>query len=438
MDALISVGEWYIDTTNHLLYIWTLDGSDPNNHTIEVASTAGTEDTAITLSSKSYITIDNLILEKHSGNAVKGLIGGTTSSYITMSNLEVRYGGYQGYGIMFNTNGSHNTVQDSTIHDIRNTGIYFSNGVDYPTIQRCTVYNIGQNDDVGDNGGITIGGGTTASSYATIENNELYNIGYAISAQSHNQTILIDRGGGTYIVRYNKIHDCVKGGIYVVGYAGSHSDGIQIYYNLVYNINAANNATYSGNAPGIGTSNADNVWIYNNVIWNIGTGATYGAPCMLITGTVGETLDNTIIENNVIGPSTGTKRRHYSARGNSTFTDFVSNYNCFYDSVGYVLYDAANNYTTVADFNTATGFEANSIVADPLFVSATDFRLQSGSPAKDTGVSVGLTKDYIGNYVPYNTTPDIGAYEYPSHPMTTIGTGSGTVTLGSGGTATLR
>jgi len=48
--------------------------------------------------------------------------------------------------------------------------------------------------------------------------------------------------------------------------------------------------------------------------------------------------------------------------------------------------------------------------ADPLFRSATDYRLKAGSPAINAGTDVGLTTDYDGK--PIRGVPDIGAYEY--------------------------
>ncbi len=53
---------------------------------------------------------------------------------------------------------------------------------------------------------------------------------------------------------------------------------------------------------------------------------------------------------------------------------------------------------------------ATSINGDPLFRSATDFRLKGGSPAINAGADVGLTTDFLGNDL-YGI-PDIGAYEY--------------------------
>lgn len=58
--------------------------------------------------------------------------------------------------------------------------------------------------------------------------------------------------------------------------------------------------------------------------------------------------------------------------------------------------------------------DGNSLTDDPLFISegGDNFELLSGSPARDTGVDVGLTEDFDGTAIPINTLFDIGAEEY--------------------------
>lgn len=57
------------------------------------------------------------------------------------------------------------------------------------------------------------------------------------------------------------------------------------------------------------------------------------------------------------------------------------------------------NYQTIPDQTSTNG----NISSNPQFVGSGDYSLQSGSPCRDAGTSVGL---------PANGTPDIGAYEY--------------------------
>jgi hypothetical protein len=58
-------------------------------------------------------------------------------------------------------------------------------------------------------------------------------------------------------------------------------------------------------------------------------------------------------------------------------------------------------YLNITPTNTTT---LNTIKLNPLFISTTDFKLQTLSPAIDAGVNVGFTF--------YGLSPDIGAYEY--------------------------
>ncbi|HEX7556214.1 MAG TPA: choice-of-anchor Q domain-containing protein [Leptolinea sp.] len=68
--------------------------------------------------------------------------------------------------------------------------------------------------------------------------------------------------------------------------------------------------------------------------------------------------------------------------------------------------------------------------ADPKFVSSTDFHLQSGSPAIDSGFNLGsvVPTDFDGVVRPQGAGNDIGAYEFKSGQQPT----RETLTLNSG------
>jgi len=65
--------------------------------------------------------------------------------------------------------------------------------------------------------------------------------------------------------------------------------------------------------------------------------------------------------------------------------------------------------------------KVNTSNADPLFISATDFALQVGSPAIDSGdnskIPSGITTDLFGNQRVFNTTVDMGVYEFGSNAL---------------------
>lgn len=67
----------------------------------------------------------------------------------------------------------------------------------------------------------------------------------------------------------------------------------------------------------------------------------------------------------------------------------------------------------------AAGYDSNGYDADPLFVGGTGvtaFQLQAGSPAIDTGDTLGFTADALGDTIPQGSAPEIGAFEYNTDP----------------------
>jgi hypothetical protein len=57
------------------------------------------------------------------------------------------------------------------------------------------------------------------------------------------------------------------------------------------------------------------------------------------------------------------------------------------------------------------GWDSGCISANPLFTGATDYHLESGSPAIDAGVTTSATRDHDGITRPQGSRFDIGAYE---------------------------
>jgi hypothetical protein len=418
----LTAGTWYNDTSAHLLYVWTLDGSDPTGHVMEACSNV--LDSAVSLTSISYVTFQDLIVEKGSATTI-GIIQGKSASNVIMSRLEIRYGGYQTYGLEF-TGGDHNTIQDSVVHDIRNDGIYFRVASTYASVLRNTVYNIGQNTDAGDNGAICLGGFPVGDSgYGLVEGNLVYNIGQSDVVTGHNHPIEIDRSSHT-VVRYNVVHDTIKGAISVGGTSDEHQTDTDIYGNLVYDINLSYGA-HTGQGAAILIDSAERIKVYNNVVWNIGD-SNYTAG-IWVDGTAGQTLDSIAIFNNIIGPvtaSSGSYRRTFQRGANATYTNLTDNNNIFYDPAGIILLNGASTYTSLATFQAAmTPQESASLNSDPLFVNASagNFTLLAASPAIHAGSNLGSPYNLgllsrsswpssvvIGDQNAYGTAWEIGAF----------------------------
>jgi hypothetical protein len=406
LPDLTSAGKYFVDSGNSLIYLWSTDNADPDTHTIE----AGDRVSCISVISKDYIKIHNLTLEKGRG-ITHSILTGDNVTYLIASNLTIKRSANQAYGIKF-ADGNNNTFEDLELFDISNTGIYIHQNETNAIIRRCLIHDVGNTSLAGDRGGITIGAIVGNADNALIEYNELYNIGSTSSPT--NQPIVIDSSDGA-IVRYNKLHDNIKGGICVSGEgdAGDHIDGVEVYYNLIYD-NNLEDVSQSGYGAGITLFNVDGGRVYNNVIWNYFC-SNWLTPGIFIGGTSGQTLDDTIVKNNIIGPFLGsTYRRHIIFRDTATFTNFTSDYNLFYDSDGLILLDSGNTYNSLSTYKTATGFDNNSIESDPLFTNASNnnFTYQSTSPAIDGGTDVGLSYDYRGTPVPQYGEVDVGVFEY--------------------------
>jgi len=131
-----------------------------------------------------------------------------------------------------------------------------------------------------------------------------------------------------------------------------------------------------------GSPNMDSVLFINNILYNNGSSARSNNYQLIIYEQV--SMDGNTFKNNLFYKS--------------GITDVI-----------YYGNDATNDYPhTVAEFNAENGNDGDIISAnlqlDPLFISTTNFNLQSTSPAINVGVNVGL---------PYKESfPDMGAYEY--------------------------
>jgi hypothetical protein len=158
----------------------------------------------------------------------------------------------------------------------------------------------------------------------------------------------------------NRIHD---GAVYAdygsAIYIGDMSTGSQVY----------NNVIYSMNGHGIEVKGANQI-IYNNTVYGGSQNGIFGS------------ATNAVLKNNIV-------------YGNAT---------------GQIL---LNGGTFAANLCNATDAGCQ-YAGDPSFVDAAafDFHLQSGSPAKDQGVTLAaVTTDKDGVSRPQGASYDIGAYE---------------------------
>ena len=207
--------------------------------------------------------------------------------------------------------------------------------------------------------------------------------------------------GGVYI--YNNLMKNCHSAITLSNPADGVTEDIYIYYNIIYNIGVTASKTEDGGIILGRLSDAytiayDNINIFNNVIIDDSEGLpNYG---IRLRGGTGITFDNVNIKNNIIKDITTGIGAGISMEDVTCGTLHIEN-NCINGCTADILKDNCTITTDVTQ---------NNITTDPLFVSASDFHLQSTSPCINAGIDVGLTTDYDGQAV--SDPPEIGAYEY--------------------------
>ncbi|MFA5029131.1 MAG: right-handed parallel beta-helix repeat-containing protein [Patescibacteria group bacterium] len=417
----------------------------------------------VVMDGKQYITIRNLKIQFAEDPVLI-----SNSSYINLNNLTVKDSiGFGGIYVVSQNNGSvyHDKISNCNVSGITGSaaslatdpgtklaysygrGIYFyGTNAKYNEISGNTATNNGdagivtlfasdsiiKNNTVSNNGsaGIWVGGVDGESANNLIENNTVYNNCQKIDDEFG---INLHRVGNNNIVRYNKVYGqfydlstetssptiCNADGydtngvcVHKYGSGGIRFDaassqmsktGNKVYYNLIYN-----------EYIGFGNINFSGLEVYNNVI----SSSKDSGLNILGYNQEQANLSNNSFKNNIIYNSNNVLVRVINA--NISGNDFNNNIyypdgstkfcsSNWYDGT---LSNACENPYSFSGWKSAKG-ETNSKAVDPLFVNAVayNFALQAASPAKNSGVNIGLTADFSGATVPQGTAPEIGAYE---------------------------
>ncbi|XVV16510.1 carbohydrate-binding domain-containing protein [Actinoplanes sp. CA-131856] len=227
------------------------------------------------------------------------------------------------------------------------------------------------------------------------------------------------------------------------------ADDVEIDHNTISrNVGPSPDFVFDGSAVeifgGIGTSIHHNVAVDNQTFSELGdnrtantrfsnnlvtTSASFSAGQVLginVQGSEGVfgVVKNTVITNNTFvlrNPDAGVLVVGLGA--DATFHNNIveadqSGYTYQPIDEGHNVYygEYYNGVTSTANTSAEGGIAPSSATADPLFVSATDFHLQTGSPAKNRGVSAyGVTTDLDGLPRLYGSGVDAGAYERQSN-----------------------
>jgi hypothetical protein len=222
-------------------------------------------------------------------------------------------------------------------------------------------------------------------------------------------------GGANNIIEHNYIHDYRQVG-------QGHNDGVQgpSCTNITFRYNVFKN-------NGMHIYLGDNAWsnqycngitIHHNVIYNDPNGGSYNA--IVFKGTNLGGSYTTKIENNVFnlrGQGGAFYLADWPPPGccNNTINGYFRN-NIIYssDAGGQSIQYYSHSYNTYYNSTNVPATETGKLTTDPLFANVTNnnYALQPGSPARDSGTTLGYTEDITGTAIA--GIPDRGAYEYAS------------------------
>ncbi|KKL80786.1 hypothetical protein LCGC14_2001290 [marine sediment metagenome] len=367
--------------------------------------------------SRSYITIQDLILKNspHNGLAID-VTGGAKD--INVFRVEIFNAGKNALAVR--KGGSDFLIDGVRVINAKNNGIYFSgtelNKVSNVIVQNCYVSGVRSND------GIVVhqnSAGETAGSNFIIRNN------YAELCAEQGFDVTT---GSDIILDNNISKNNLRGGV-VVGHSANNvtiqrhtslyeptqntaaaiilgATNVKLIYSQI--IGNGNHLVWiKKNETDTGD---DNIEIYNNVFaWD------GGGTMMDIT----EEIDVLKVKNNIfttLKGNMGTAIRFQSVKRPPSYATYEFDNNLYYSPDGDVqfYFEGNTTYYSLEEYKTTFKQGQNSFSANPEFVNldSSDFHLTSISPAIDKGIDVGLTFDFDSTLVPYNSIPDIGAFEY--------------------------
>jgi len=421
-DTFLAKGSG-VDTLAANQYRWSAGvlyiniGADPASHLIEAAQRGNA---AYIPAGKNYITIRGLSLQKT--NLANVLVDNCT--YPTVQDCD-----------LFFSNDSSVQAGGGINADRGHYALYKGNHINYSLgdgIMSWRAHDVEISDNYIENvldGGVYAGADGIQIGAKTTESNACYNFKILNNtvirpAASTNKGCIIAEMGNNGIIAGNF---CSKG-LFGIGASGNNmiiennyvtgfgvaggirvsedmpTDGMKIRYNIVSESSGFAGITLTNDESGHSQPRS-NFEIYNNVVYHTYYGISIGQP---FSG---------VIKNNIIWG------RHSAPRFRLLVSSVIAGGsvtidNNIYQDIGTesLLNFAGVAYYDLASWQAASGQDAHSTTANPLWVSPTtgDFHLQTGSPAIDAGASVGLTEDFEGTPVPQGGAPDIGALEYDS------------------------
>lgn len=363
-------GSYY--ATGSTLYVWTADGSNLSEHTMEAshypAGAAGPNapnDGLVRIYNQNYITLDGLDLRESNFYGVKV----ANTSNITIQNASFEYSFHNGispdegggFTASSNFNVLNNTFSYNGITRTRTPG-YEGVAINFSGVQTGSISGNVIDHNYGE--GIQIGGG---SNNITVSNNSITNdaiigvnlcAGYGYGTDNTNITI-----------HYNYVYNSTFQNYFIASEKPANNNGVNFSYNIGDTCTAAyeSNLVLGSTLTGVGVQ--ENVSVYNNTF----TGCWTGIRAIGNSG-LGNNFKNNILKATGYG--------WYMTDGSE------SGYSPDYEDISAptAIYWLGTTYT-LSDFQSAKSKMLHSLSADPKLNA--NYTLQDGSPAINAGMNLG-------------------------------------------------
>ena len=425
----LAPGQWYLNTANGQIFVYTFSGDNPSDHTMEVSVR---KDCIENGEYSDYVVVQNLTVKNAAWAGV------TFNNYwqaihaiaITGVTAQDNYGaGINVYG----SPGSRYPISNVTISSNTTSGNGGS-GIDVwtngNTISNVSITgNIGH-DDVWNssaapnspNGEIHVYGPTLNG--LTIEYNLAYNAGSALPDFKAYPN-LYDIGSGIYVdtvptntvIAYNEVYNNNDDGI-----ALEDTQGAAIYGNVSYNNGVAGFTNFR--------LSSGNVW-YNNTAYGNNVGIqVWGGTTPTAAGIVGNQFKNNIADSSIVNALQATGGGEND--GTNCYGNVYINNDFGPEANSFIQWGSGVSYSTYSSWEATTGNCgsigcSHSVETNPLFVSTStnNFALAASSPAIDAGLNLGSAYQYgldpastwpsnviLDKQNDYGSSWDIGAYVY--------------------------
>ncbi|MDX9973046.1 MAG: right-handed parallel beta-helix repeat-containing protein [FCB group bacterium] len=407
IEALDLPGEWCLDTKEGRVYYKPMPGEDMG--TAEVIAPVAKRLVRIkgspkdgkfvehltlqglTFAHNSYPIPDESFSDGQAAIALRGAIDAVGARHCAVRSCTISH--IDTYGIWFGAGCQDNVLSRNEITDMGGGGIAIGEPGNPSVPEEAVLRNVASDNRIQDGGNVfrsAVGVWIGRSSFNRVSHNEISDLlytgvsvgwswGYDPSSAHHN------------VIEYNHIHDIGKsvlsdmGGIYLLGIA----PGTTCRYNLIHDV-----SSYAYGGWGIYPDEGSSyLLIENNVVYNTKTGGFhqhYGRGNVVTNNIFAFSKEGQVIRTREEAhPSFFFERNIVLFDNGKLLGSNWGNGNYWIDSN--VYWDTSNPEITFAGMTfdewKAKGRDANSVIADPMFVdpAAHDFTLKPESPALKLG-----------------------------------------------------